>query len=127
MLTTMNEIKLNTLMEAVAVSNGKKFTIYYQTRFASNMIDAYAAYDGQDVMVKLGDYTRLTEIRALDMEDAWMKMQGEMWSPMGEARSIIRELGLSHTSMSVGDLLQDEEGTFYIVAPVGFKKVRATV
>jgi hypothetical protein len=31
-------------------------------------------------------------------------MQGEVWSPNGEARDRINALGLSHTSMSVGDI-----------------------
>jgi len=32
-------------------------------------------------------------------------MQGNFWSPSGEARELIRSLELHHTSMSVGDVL----------------------
>lgn len=38
-------------------------------------------------------------------EARWGAMQGENWSPNGEARDLIRSLGLHHTSMSVGDVL----------------------
>jgi hypothetical protein len=40
-----------------------------------------------------------------DLEIIWVRMQGEMWSPNGEARPLIEEKGLRHTSMSVGDLI----------------------
>ena len=39
--------------------------------------------------------------------DAFHTFQGEVWSPKGEARFLIQALGLSHTSMSVGDVLID--------------------
>jgi hypothetical protein len=32
-------------------------------------------------------------------------MQGEVWSPLGEARSLIESKGLTHTSMSIGDVI----------------------
>jgi hypothetical protein len=49
-------------------------------------------------------------------------MQGEQWSPNGEARELIRSLGLSHASMSIGDVVEDEHGHFYAVF-VGFKEL----
>ena len=59
--------------------------------------------------------------RSLDDVFAWM--QGENWSPNGEARSLIEKKGLSHTSMSVGDVMAygDE---IYIVAPLGFQLIQ---
>ena len=56
--------------------------------------------------------------RALD----WLyhHSQGEIWSPNGEARSLIEEKGLRHTSMSVGDVIEDPDGTFWVVASIGF-------
>jgi hypothetical protein len=52
-------------------------------------------------------------------------MQGEIWSPNGEARSLISKLGLRHTSMSVGDVvaIDDMLSKSFVVAPTGFKKV----
>ena len=55
-----------------------------------------------------------------DPEMLWGALQGEFWSPEGEARNLIIEKGLHHTSMSVGDVLQIGE-TFHLVAPMGFK------
>ena len=34
-----------------------------------------------------------------------MMMQGEAWSPQGQARYLIDKLGVGHTSMSVGDII----------------------
>jgi hypothetical protein len=42
-----------------------------------------------------------------DAEEAWTLMQGEIWSPRGQARELISGLGLGHTSMSVSDCLLD--------------------
>jgi hypothetical protein len=38
-------------------------------------------------------------------EYLWRKYQGEVWSPNGEAAPLVEALGLSHTSMSVGDVI----------------------
>ena len=50
-------------------------------------------------------------------------MQGEIWSPNGEARPLIEFKGLGHTSMSVGDVLVDEAGRKYRVASRGFEEL----
>jgi hypothetical protein len=49
------------------------------------------------------------------------EMQGENWSPNGEARPLIEAKGLQHTSMSVGDVVVDESGQAHIVARFGFE------
>lgn len=36
-------------------------------------------------------------------DDIFAALQGENWSPNGEARTLIQRLGFDHTSMSVGD------------------------
>jgi hypothetical protein len=51
-------------------------------------------------------------------------MQGEIWSPNGEARALIKSKGLEHTSMSVGDVIVDENGRANIVASFGFEELR---
>jgi hypothetical protein len=40
-------------------------------------------------------------------EDVYFKMQGESWSPTGEAREFVASKGVQHTSMSVGDIVVD--------------------
>jgi len=44
------------------------------------------------------------EYRA-DWQSLYGALQGDFWSPNGEARELILSKGLSHTSMSVGDVL----------------------
>jgi len=60
---------------------------------------------------------------AKDMEDVFWKMQGENWSPNGEARDEILRLGLSHTSMSVGDVILNEAGELWFCADMGWKRL----
>ena len=52
-----------------------------------------------DTHVKIGT------IAETDPERIYMMMQGENWSPEGEARDMIKKSGTGHTSMSVGDVL----------------------
>ena len=47
-------------------------------------------------------------------------MQGEHWSPAGEANPLIRAKGLEHTSMSVGDVIVAPDGRVCLVARLGF-------
>lgn len=52
-------------------------------------------------------------------------MQGEAWSPNGEARDLIKRKGLCHTSMSVGDCAYDaEEDILYQCCPFGWEVVK---
>ena len=55
------------------------------------------------------------------LEKAYHRMQGEVWSPNGEARDLISSKGLQHTSMSVGDVIVNKDsGEVYVVAQFGF-------
>ena len=54
-------------------------------------------------------HIKVKELKADDPEDAYYHMQAEQWSPNGEARQLIESLGLSHTTMSVGDILIDKD------------------
>ena len=58
-------------------------------------------------------HVHLCEVEGSSLDDAYWRMQGKNWSPHGEARKLLQALGLRHTSMSVGDLLRDEEGTYW--------------
>lgn len=68
-------------------------------------------------------HVHLTDIELVrhssELEEIWRMMQAEMWSPNGEARQLIEEKGLAHTSMSVGDAIKlgDE---VWVAAGVGF-------
>jgi len=49
-------------------------------------------------------------VSAISLDDVYQQMQGEVWSPRGEARPLIERLHLSHTSMSAGDIAYAEYG-----------------
>jgi hypothetical protein len=67
-------------------------------------------------------WTPVKAVMALGPEDVFFKMQGENWSPNGEARDLIRAKGLKHTSMSVGDVCMHlKTGITYGVIDVGFR------
>jgi len=69
-------------------------------------------------------HVMLKTIIADGLDDVFHQMQGEIWSPNGEARELIQMKGLSHTSMSVGDVLEDiKEGKFFVCAPVSWKEI----
>jgi hypothetical protein len=62
----------------------------------------------------------LRDVEATDLEHCYYNSQGEIWSPMGEARELIRSKGLQHTSMSRGDVIE-LDGRFWLVASFGFE------
>jgi len=55
----------------------------------------------------------------------WALMQGDNWSPRGEANNLIQSKGLQRTSMSVGDVIV-VDGKIYEVAPVDFVFISKT-
>lgn len=62
----------------------------------------------------------------MDQEDIFWNLQGENWSPNGEANALIHMKGLSHTSMSVGDIIaypieNSSQYKIMFVANVGFR------
>ena len=57
-----------------------------------------------------------------DPEEIFEKLQGESWSPNGEAKELIQSKGLQHTSMSVGDIIKIN-GKVMIVDNTGFKEI----
>ena len=65
----------------------------------------------------------LCEVEASSLDDAWRQMQGENWSPNGEARPLLERLGLSHTSMSIGDVIRDEDGTYWECLDRGWRPI----
>ena len=68
-------------------------------------------------------HVHLCEIEAASLDDAFWRMQGENWSPHGEARLLLQSLDLSHTSMSVGDVIQDGEGVYWECLDQGWRRL----
>lgn len=69
-------------------------------------------------------HTEVCSVQAANLNSVYYMQQAENWSPNGEARELIQSLGLHHTSMSIGDVIQDlTDGTYYEVAQCGFNKL----
>lgn len=67
-------------------------------------------------------HIHLIDVELDDLEEIFHYMQGENWSPHGEARELIEAKGLAHTSMSVGDIIVQGNKAF-IVDNAGFKEL----
>ena len=98
----MNEAQLRGMREIhayVKESKVKIYAVYYSKN--PTFVEG----------VKIGDLSKTHQylgfMGAGGLEDLFVKMQGESWSPQGEARGLIKHLGLKHTSMSVGDVVLD--------------------
>lgn len=59
------------------------------------------------------------------LDEIYANMQGEVWSPNGEGSRLINEKCLTHTSMSVGDIIVQEspERKVWFVDHMGFKEL----
>jgi hypothetical protein len=66
----------------------------------------------------------LGSISCCDLERIFYLMQGEIWSPKGEARELIQSKGLHHTSMSVGDVVRFADGSVFACDMQGWKKLK---
>ncbi len=64
----------------------------------------------------------LGKIKSTDLDKIFIMLQGESWSPEGEARSLIKSKGLDHTSMSVGDVIVIGNKA-YFVDNIGFEEL----
>ena len=77
--------------------------------------------------VKLADLEKthilLGSIDLTDLEEIFYQLQGHIWSPNGEARNLITRLGLVHTSMSVGDVVE-MGGKFFVCDVCGFTEIQ---
>jgi len=61
-------------------------------------------------------------IKADSLDQAFCRMQGDWWSPNGEARNFIRIKGLCHTSMSTHDVIVFD-GVPHLVTALGFEEL----
>ena len=69
------------------------------------------------------DYALLGTTPEIDPEHIFAFMQGENWSPRGEARPLIRTLGTGHTSMSIGDVIRLPDGKWLMADTFGFTRI----
>lgn len=69
----------------------------------------------------LSDYQKVAMTTKTDLSVIFEFYQAEVWSPRGEMREFILEMGLNHTSMSVGDIVE-MEGEYYFCDRDGWVK-----
>ena len=103
------------------------FSVYYmKSEFFGEGIKGYAWLKERNLVPDSADLTKshifLQLIEARSPEDVYFRMQGENWSPTGDARELIASKGLRHTSMSVGDIVIDHDSRVaYILDRMGFR------
>jgi hypothetical protein len=109
------------------------YSIYYMK--PEFFREGLMGYDWLQQNKLLPDPTNLTRshvflklIEADNLEEVYFRMQGENWSPTGEARRLTAGKGLRHISMSVGDIaVEHHSRVAYIVDRMGFLGKVATV
>ena len=70
-------------------------------------------------------HIHLGNINMTNLNEIFHKLQGDFWSPHGEARELIKSLELYHTSMSVGDIIRfKKKDKAFIVKSVGFQEIK---
>jgi hypothetical protein len=99
----------------------KTYAVYYQrptTGFTFLQRDdlTVANLEKTHALVKKG-------LRASSKDAVFAKMQGEHWSPQGQAIPLIKSLGLQHTSMSVNDVVRDLQGGFWQCMNLGWRQI----
>lgn len=104
------------------------FSIFYRNEpnfCENNLLNSSAPWHEKREYI-LDNYTQLGSYSAEDLNEVYDHYQAENWSPNGEARGLISSLGLTHTSMSVGDLIySSEERKLFEVASCGFNEIHA--
>ena len=83
----------------------EKAEIWYQKNFKPTA--EYKKENLQETHVLLG------VVDSVNKEDIFQTMQGEVWSPTGEAKDLILSKELRHTSMSVGDAIKIGNTVWY--------------
>lgn len=66
----------------------------------------------------------LGKVDESEPEKIYHMMQGEIWSPKGEARTLIRSKGLGHTSMTAGDVVVTPNSGALLVDSFGFTPLK---
>lgn len=75
-----------------------------------------------NVQIDLVANPSLSNITAL-LDYVYSHMQGEIWSPHGEAKPILARRGIHHTSMSIGDIVVLPTHTAYECSEIGWRNI----
>lgn len=122
---TMTTSMYKSLNDCSLCPAGDSVQIWYQKRemLESSMFTRYKNVDPtclEKTHVLLGTMDIPDENEQYILDRIYDTMQGEIWSPCGQALSLISHLGLMHTSMTVGDVVRFASGNCWICMPVGW-------
>ena len=109
-----------TLNDARGFDQGDDVAVWYATAFRPKTFEPHHTHR------LLGFFSLKNfeaETQELICERIYHALQGEVWSPLGEARTMIEAKGLEHTSMSVGDIVRFRDGSTYLCSSVGWKRI----
>lgn len=88
---------------------GKTQIWYWKPEFSRDMIEGYEFLKNNNMLPDPDNLSATHRpVGTLSQEDPnqiFSMMQSEVWSPSGQAQDLIKNLGLNHTSMSVGDII----------------------
>ena len=83
----------------------------------SSYLEKYNMLPTADTLTKT--HSKIGSINTVDLSKIYGLMQGENWSPNGEANDLIDNSEVGHTSMSVGDIIK-MNGIMHMVDKRGF-------
>ncbi|MCG3207264.1 MAG: hypothetical protein FOGNACKC_00864 [Anaerolineae bacterium] len=87
----------------------RRYEVYYRKKD-----DKWGEVDPDLCVEDLPDtHAYITTVAKSELGLVFVWMQGENWSPNGEARPIIERAGVAHTSMMTGDVVKDPDGVYW--------------
>lgn len=99
------------------------FDVYYSRDFEKSVIGTQEL-SKKDILDEV-THVNLKCCVADNIDDVFVKMQGENWSPNGEAYDLIVSKDLEHTSMSVGDVVHNLSTLkMYRCMPTGWNEIK---
>lgn len=105
-------------------SSVSTFKVYYAKNLIQMQLLCLKGYRPTITELKK-THVFLCAINAVDKEDVYRKMQATSDDENDTTRLtlLVKHLKLTHTSMSVGDVLQDYVGQYWVVDGIGFDKL----
>ena len=68
-------------------------------------------------------YTKVALVKAHSLDQVYIAMQHENWTPKGEAFHLVQRIGLDHVSMQEGDLVRDTQSNcWHVWTESGFRE-----
>ena len=127
----LNEEKFESLNSAAkhgtGYAAGPTEIWYMKPEFFRDGIFGYNYLKKENLLPKADNLSKthilLGSIKETDPDKIFQMMQGENWSPAGEAKDLIKEKGLKHTSMSMGDVIVTPHKTL-MVDFAGFAEIK---